>query len=121
MTANQGSMTKRNIPDVAAHSDGSIWIVANNGEFLIVGGTSAATPLWAGFAALVNQQAAASGKPPIGFANPALYSIGKELGYRRSSTTSPPATTPTAAARTNFRPSPALTFAPAGALPPAAT
>ena len=46
-----------------------------------MGGTSAAAPLWAGFAALVNQQAAASGKPSIGFVNPAIYAIGKSSGY----------------------------------------
>jgi hypothetical protein len=80
MTANQGSLTNRNIPDVAAVAD-SIWQVANNNEFLISVGTSAAAPLWAGFAALVNQQAVVSGKPPIGFVNPALYGIGKEVGY----------------------------------------
>ena len=42
------------------------------------GGTSLAAPLWAGFMALVNQQAAANGQPPIGFVNPALYAIGKK-------------------------------------------
>jgi hypothetical protein len=41
------------------------------------GGTSAATPLWAGVAALANQKLAASGNPPLGFANPALYAIAK--------------------------------------------
>ena len=44
-------------------------------------GTSLATPLWAGFMALVNQQAAANGQPPVGFANPALYAIGKSTNY----------------------------------------
>ena len=44
-------------------------------------GTSLAAPLWAGFMALVNQQAAANGQPPIGFANPALYAIGKSTNY----------------------------------------
>jgi uncharacterized repeat protein (TIGR03803 family) len=80
MASNQGSLTKRNIPDVACVAD-SLWMVANNGEFLISGGTSAAAPLWAGFAALANQQAAATGQPGIGFVNPALYAMGKELGY----------------------------------------
>ena len=44
-------------------------------------GTSLAAPLWAGFMALVNQQAAANGQPPIGFVNPALYAIGKSTNY----------------------------------------
>src|ERR1035437_10385172 len=41
------------------------------------GGTSAASPLWAGFMALVNQQAASQGKGPVGFVNPAIYALGK--------------------------------------------
>jgi hypothetical protein len=40
-------------------------------------GTSLAAPLWAGLMALANEQAAAKGQPPVGFANPALYAIGK--------------------------------------------
>ena len=80
MTSNGGSPTLRNFPDVACVADG-IWVVVNNGEQGVLGGTSAATPLWAGFAALVNQQAAASGKPSLGFVNPALYAIGKSSGY----------------------------------------
>ena len=39
------------------------------------GGTSAAAPLWAGVAALANQQQAAISQPPIGFANPTLYAL----------------------------------------------
>jgi hypothetical protein len=31
--------------------------------------------MWAGFLALVNQQAVANGQPPLGFVNPALYAI----------------------------------------------
>jgi uncharacterized repeat protein (TIGR01451 family) len=38
-------------------------------------GTSAATPLWAAFTALVNQQATNSSHAPVGFLNPALYAI----------------------------------------------
>ena len=85
MTANQGSTTRRNLPDVALVAD-SIDLVWGNDVVGISldfadGGTSLATPLWAGFMALVNQQAAANGQPPIGFANPALYAIGKSAGY----------------------------------------
>ena len=45
------------------------------------GGTSLAAPLWAGLMALANQQAAANGQPPVGFANPALYAIAKSTNY----------------------------------------
>ena len=77
MTANRGSTTMRNIPDVACLADSVIWLIANDGEQGIVGGTSASAPLWAGFAALANQQAAATGRPSLGFVNPAIYAIGQ--------------------------------------------
>jgi hypothetical protein len=81
MATNQGSTTMRNIPDVALTASG-ILVVANNAQPETgVGGTSAAAPLWAGFAALVNQQAANTFKPPVGFLNPAIYAIGKSPNY----------------------------------------
>jgi uncharacterized repeat protein (TIGR03803 family) len=81
MSANGGSTALRNLPDVACLADDVFWAIANNGEDGITGGTSAAAPLWAGFIALVNQQAAATGKPSVGFINPALYAIGKSSSY----------------------------------------
>jgi uncharacterized repeat protein (TIGR03803 family) len=80
MTSNGGSTTVRNTPDVACVAD-EIWLIAENGEQNHGGGTSAASPMWAGFAALVNQQAAVKGQPAIGFINPALYAIGKSSKY----------------------------------------
>jgi hypothetical protein len=81
MTANGGSTTMRNIPDVAMTAD-NIYIVANNGLGEPgVGGTSCAAPLWAGFTALVNQQAVAKGEATVGFINPAIYAIAKGSGY----------------------------------------
>jgi hypothetical protein len=89
MTANQGSTTMRNLPDVAlvANNIDVVWGndymggILGSGLDLPTAGTSLATPLWAGFMALVNQQAAANGHPPVGFANPALYAIGKSTNY----------------------------------------
>jgi uncharacterized repeat protein (TIGR03803 family) len=80
-SANQASSSFRNIPDVAALAGVSIWLIAFNGEQGAIGGTSAAAPLWAGFAALANQQAAARGQPRIGFLNTTLYAIGRSAGY----------------------------------------
>jgi autotransporter-associated beta strand protein len=37
--------------------------------------------LWAGFIALVNQQAAANGEPTAGFINPAIYALGQTTNY----------------------------------------
>jgi subtilase family serine protease len=76
MSLNQGSTAWRNIPDVAMVAD-MIWLIASNGNQYPIGGTSAAAPLWAGFMALANEQAAASGHPPVGFANPTLYELAR--------------------------------------------
>ncbi len=80
MSANQGSTTMRNLPDVAMIGD-NVWVMADSGKSFAVVGTSIAAPLWAAFTALVNEQAATGGQPPVGFANPALYAIGKSAEY----------------------------------------
>jgi subtilase family serine protease len=80
MSTNLGSAIKRNIPDVAMVAD-NIFIVADNGLQETTGGTSASAPLWAGFTALVNQQALAAGLQPIGLVNAALYHIGTNADY----------------------------------------
>jgi len=80
MTANNGSKAKRNCPDVAMSAD-NMFIVADDGQFETTGGTSCSSPLWAGFMALVNQQAVALGQPAVGFLNPALYHIGTNSAY----------------------------------------
>ncbi len=82
MSSNQGSATMRNVPDVACLADSVIWLVGNDGQQAPIGGTSAAAPLWAGFAALANQQAALNAKPGIGFLNPSLSLIGHAANYR---------------------------------------
>jgi hypothetical protein len=75
--SNQGSTGFRNYPDVAMPADG-VFIISRNGTSIgSVGGTSCASPLWAGFMALVNQQAASLGHHSVGFPNPAIYAIGK--------------------------------------------
>ena len=86
MTANQGSTTMRNVPDVSlvANNINLVWgndFIGDSYDWA-EGGTSLAAPLWAGLVALANQQAAANGQPPIGFANPALYAIGKSANYQ---------------------------------------
>ncbi|HXR06479.1 MAG TPA: S53 family peptidase [Candidatus Acidoferrum sp.] len=80
MQSNGGSTSKRNCPDVAMVAD-NVFIVADDGQLETTGGTSTATPLWAGFAALANQRAAQAGLASIGFVNPALYHIGTNSGY----------------------------------------
>ena len=80
MAANQGSTTMRNVPDVALTGD-NVWVCYNNGSSGSFGGTSCAAPLWAGYTALINQQATGNGQGPVGFLNPALYAIGKGNRY----------------------------------------
>lgn len=80
MALNGGSTAMRDVPDVAMIA-ANICLISNNGSNTIIGGTSAATPLWAGFTALVNQQAVANSQPTVGFLNPALYAIGLGPNY----------------------------------------
>ncbi len=80
MAASQGSTTMRNIPDVALTAD-NIWVTYDSGASGAFGGTSCAAPLWAGFIALVNQQAVSYAEPTVGFINPAVYAIGAGLNY----------------------------------------
>jgi subtilase family serine protease len=80
MTTNLGSSTMRNIPDVALTAD-NVYVAYGGGLSGIFGGTSCAAPLWAGFMALANQQAAAAGRAPIGFINPAIYALGGGTNY----------------------------------------
>jgi len=77
MQTNHGSTTLRNFPDVAMLADVTIFWYLKNGQSGTVGGTSAAAPLWAGYMALVNQQAAANARPSIGNLNSIIYGIGK--------------------------------------------
>lgn len=75
MAGNQGSIYSRNVPDVSMVA-ANCWAISDNGQGYIEFGTSIAAPMWAGFTALANEQAAAKGKPPLGLLNPLLYSIG---------------------------------------------
>jgi hypothetical protein len=70
-----GASLCREVPDVSADASAATgYVVFTENKWGVSGGTSAATPLWAAFASLVNASAACHGTP-IGFANPALYSI----------------------------------------------
>jgi subtilase family serine protease len=85
MTANQGSITMRNSPDVSMVADNLniVWgndLIGASSDFPEAG-TSLAAPLWAALFALANEQAAANGQPSIGFANPVLYAIAKSSNY----------------------------------------
>ncbi|KAK4542455.1 hypothetical protein LTR36_006707 [Oleoguttula mirabilis] len=64
----------RGIPDVSAFSTNFPVVWA--GIAVPIGGTSASTPLWAAIVTLLNDYEASKGRPPLGFINPWLYSLG---------------------------------------------
>jgi subtilase family serine protease len=69
----------RTIPDVSYNAavNGGVTVFAGGGPQL-VGGTSLGSPSWAGIFALVNEQRAAQGRGPIGFANDNLYRLARD-------------------------------------------
>jgi kumamolisin len=80
--SSMGSSVMRNVPDVSLNADPATgYSIYYKGGWYIFGGTSCTAPLWAAFTALVNQQRAANGKGPLGFANPAIYQIGAGSTY----------------------------------------
>ncbi len=86
--ATEFSSSNRNVPDVALNADPnsspySICIggTCNNGNATLIGGTSAAAPLWAALTARVNQLRSSEGFNPLGFANPTLYSLASGSSY----------------------------------------
>ena len=83
MASNGGATTYRNFPDVALTASG-IHVIAHGGVGYTIGGTSCATPLWAGFSAVVNQLRTLGGLAPAGFLNPAIYAAGKGTNYASS-------------------------------------
>lgn len=62
----------RGFPDIAAQGE-NVEIVFQ-GQFGLVDGTSASTPIVASIIALLNDLLAQQGRPPLGFLNPFLYS-----------------------------------------------
>ncbi|WP_158786391.1 protease pro-enzyme activation domain-containing protein [Granulicella sp. L46] len=69
----------RGVPDVAGDADPSTgYEVRVDGQTMVIGGTSAVAPLWAGLIALANQQMGVA----AGFVNPALYAAGAKDAFR---------------------------------------
>ena len=66
------SKTYRNGPDVSANANFTFYVCADQTTCTAneYGGTSFAAPMWAGYLALVNQQAVANGNKTLGFINP---------------------------------------------------
>jgi subtilase family serine protease len=78
------SQTYRNGPDVAANANFTFYVCADQEACTenLYGGTSFATPMWAGYLALANEQYLLNGSSTtLGFINPALYTIGLGANY----------------------------------------
>jgi subtilase family serine protease len=80
-TANRGSKTYRNSPDVAAEANTDNYICYDGTCAGGWGGTSFAAPRWAGYMALVNQQAVSLGLRSVGFINPTIYGFALGASY----------------------------------------
>ena len=64
----------RGVPDVAGDADPVTgYQVLIDGNSIVIGGTSAVAPLYAGLFAQINQALVGHGKSRAGFVNPALY------------------------------------------------
>ncbi len=93
-TSSQYSNGMREVPDVSANADAltgyAIYDSSSAGQdngcdptsngpdgcWTVIGGTSAAAPLWASITLLGDQAAQQKKLPPLGFLNPALYRVG---------------------------------------------
>lgn len=64
--------TGRAFPDMAALA--TDYVIAWQGDFWLVDGTSCSTPLFASLVSLLNDELIAAGKSPLGFLNPLIYS-----------------------------------------------
>ena len=80
---NKASKKLRNSPDVADEANFDFYVCADQSACTAnnYGGTSFAAPMWAGYMALVNQQAVANGKTTLGFLNPTIYALGVGKTY----------------------------------------
>jgi kumamolisin len=73
---NQYSNGMREVPDVSADADPASSVAVYEGGRLGRGaGTSLSAPIWAGITALIDEYLKKQGVRPIGFMNPALYTL----------------------------------------------
>jgi subtilase family serine protease len=82
ITLQGGSLTHRNVPDVCALGDPLTGVAVYsklNGGWMIVAGTSIASPIWASYLGIVNEAMRYSGLGNIGYFNPLLYDVGSWL------------------------------------------
>lgn len=74
-----GASGGRGVPDVAGNADPDTgYSIRVDGQTMVIGGTSAVAPLWAGLIALANQQNGQS----AGFINSAIYASKAKSAFR---------------------------------------
>ena len=83
-TANGGSASFRNVPDIAADADpttGYSIYSALEGGWLAIGGTSLSSPLWAGMMSIINADRVVDGLAREGYFNPTLYAASPQSSF----------------------------------------
>lgn len=76
---NEFSNGMRQVPDVSGPADGdSGYVFVSGGERQVAGGTSASSPFWAGYTALVRQLGQSEGLAGLGSLGPTLYAVSAE-------------------------------------------
>jgi kumamolisin len=72
------SQSFRGVPDVAGDADPETgYNIRVDSQNMVVGGTSAVAPLWAGLIAILNAEL----KTKLGFINPQLYAMNQSAGF----------------------------------------
>jgi kumamolisin len=76
--ATDNTQPQRGVPDVAGNADPDTgYNILVDGQQLVIGGTSAVAPLWAGLVVLLNQKL----NRRLGFINPALYNLDQKSDF----------------------------------------
>jgi len=73
----------RGVPDVAGDADPTTgYTIRVDGQTMVIGGTSAVAPLWAGLVAVANQQLGLKYGSTVGFINPTIYATKVASAFR---------------------------------------
>jgi len=82
-SSNKGSTTLRNGPDVSANANFTFYVCADQTTCTAnsYGGTSFATPMWAAYIALADEQSLNNGGSLLGFINPTIYAQNVTSSY----------------------------------------
>lgn len=75
---NASAKSQRGVPDVAGNADPDTgYKIQVDGQQMVIGGTSAVAPMWAGLIALLNQKL----QTRIGYINPSLYNMNESVCF----------------------------------------